>query len=123
MLFVLIFSLVSHSKSPSKKYRFDFKSDQQFLGKDKTNNSSFSSRLSDDDANFLSGAFRICVQFSQTINSRLLMCFTVMLLRRRAVVIIGHVGSSDDEMTVRPGETMRSHIILVLLKDNSSAWN
>lgn len=51
------------------------------------------------------------------------MGLTVMFLRWRTIVVIGHVGGSHDEMTVGPREAVRSHVILILLKDDSSARN
>ena len=46
-----------------------------------------------------------------------------MLLRRRTVVVIGHVGGGNDEMTVCPRKAMRAHVILILLKNYSPARN
>ena len=46
-----------------------------------------------------------------------------MLFARGAIIIIGHVRSGNDEMTVRPREAMRTHVILVLFEDDGSAWD
>mmetsp|Transcript_21090 Transcript_21090/g.38129 ORF Transcript_21090/g.38129 Transcript_21090/m.38129 type:complete len:200 (-) Transcript_21090:2337-2936(-) len=46
-----------------------------------------------------------------------------MLLARRTIIIIGHVRSGNNEVTVRPREAMRAHVILVLFEDDGSAWD
>lgn len=44
-----------------------------------------------------------------------------MLLRWWTIIIVGHVRGSNDEMTVRPSEAVRAHVILVLFEDDGPA--
>jgi len=78
-------------------------------------------QLFNDNTNFLIGALRIRVQLPHPIHASLFVRLAVMLLRRRTVVVIGHVSGGDDKMTVHPREAMRAHVVLVLLEDYRSA--